>query len=122
MINFYCFCLYFLSLSSNARRTKLVDLNQTPHVIHQIHQANPGCCAGQANHSKIQVALRIGHRTKDMFNGSVFGELSRSHSISPDQLVLVIDGNVILVARVVPEPAEGWVSWFFLAQRAWVSF
>ena len=48
--------------------------------------------------------------------------LARSHFISPEQLVLVIDGNVILVAKVVPEPAEGWVSWFFLAQRAWVSF
>ena len=56
--------------SSNARRTKPVDLNQAPHVIHQIHQANPGCCAGQANHSKIQAALLIGHRTKDMLNGS----------------------------------------------------
>ena len=29
--------------------------------------------------------------------------------------MLVIDGNVILVAKMVPEPAEGWVSWFFLA-------
>ena len=48
--------------------------------------------------------------------------LDRSYFISPDQLVLVIDGNVILVAKVVPEPAEGWVSWFFLAQQARVSF
>ena len=57
---FHCFCLHS-PFSSNTRRTKLVDLNQTPHVIHQIHQANPGCCAGQANHSKIQAALLIGH-------------------------------------------------------------
>ena len=45
-----------------------------------------------------------------------------SHFISPDQLVFVIDDNVMLAAKVFPEPAEGWVSWFFLAQRAWVSF
>ena len=48
--------------------------------------------------------------------------LGRSHFISPDQLVFVIDGKVILVAKVVPEPAEGWVSWCFLAQRVWVPF
>lgn len=43
-------------------------------------------------------------------------------SLSPDQLVFVINANVILVAKVVSEPAEGWVPWCFLAQRAWVSF
>ena len=48
--------------------------------------------------------------------------LGRSHFMSPDQPVFVINGNVILVAKVAPEPAEGWVSWFFLDQRAWVSF
>ena len=48
--------------------------------------------------------------------------LGRSHSMSPDQLVFFINGNVILVAKVAPEPAEGWVSWFFLAQRAWVFY
>ena len=66
--------------SSNARRTKPVDLNQTPHVTHQIHQANPGCCTGQANHSKIQAALLIGHRTKDMFNSNPHPEFT---GISP---------------------------------------
>ena len=61
-------------VSSNARRRKFVDLKQTPHVIYQIHQANPGCCTGQANHAKIQAALLIGHGTKDMFNpNSYFG-------------------------------------------------
>ena len=73
--------------SSNIRRTKSVDLNQTPHVIHPVHQANPARCAGpacsrQANHAKIQAALLIGHRTKDKFNGSVFGELSRTAELA----------------------------------------
>ena len=41
-----------------------------------VHQPNLHLYTGQASHSTIQAALLIGHGTKDMFNGSVFGELS----------------------------------------------